>query len=283
MKSQEGYFKGDSGIRLYFQLWQTSNTKTDKGLVCITHGQGEHSESYHRVRDQLLQDQWSVIAWDLRGHGRSAGARGEAPSFDHYVRDYQCFLDQAVEPLEAYRKKQKIYLAHSLGGLIHLKLFINQPELAAQKQVLSSPLLGLDIPFVSLDSPWARRALEWIPRLQMSEGLAAELCSRDLEIQIEYRKDILRHTRLSTRVITQAIDAAARVQERAPLITGTILLLAPERDPIVDTKASLKFFKNIGSKNKVLKVYPQRRHELFNDLGREEVFKDMLDFLNTKA
>jgi len=277
MKSQEGYFKGDGGIRLFFQFWESPSPK---GLVCITHGQGEHTESYHRLRDQLLQDRWSVIAWDLRGHGRSAGGRGDAPSFDHYVRDYQCFLEQVVEPLEAYAKLQKIYLAHSLGGLIHLKLFINQPELAAQKQVLSSPLLGLDLPFVSLDGAWMRRALEWIPRLQMNEGLAAELCSRDPEIQNEYRKDILRHTRLSTRVITQAIDAAKRVQERAPLVIGALLLLAPERDPIVDTKASLRFFKNIGSKNKVLKVYPQRRHELFNDLGREEVFKDLLDFLN---
>jgi len=41
--------------------------------------------------DRLNLPECAIFAWDARGHGRSPGVRGDAPSFGALVRDLDCF------------------------------------------------------------------------------------------------------------------------------------------------------------------------------------------------
>ena len=66
---REGHFKGFGDCDLYYQSW-TLGENTNATFV-ITHGIGEHSESYHHTATALAKKGYAVYGWDLRGHGRS--------------------------------------------------------------------------------------------------------------------------------------------------------------------------------------------------------------------
>ncbi len=188
MIRREGYFKGDGGAKLFYQLWTPPEPK---GLLTITHGQGEHSESYARVVEALRPLSWEIIAWDLRGHGRSDGVRGAAGSFDSYVRDYECFIHEIVEK---HREGRKLaHLAHSLGGLIHLKVFLANTELRARPQILSSPLLGLSMPVTAHRNPFVKNLARLLPKFTVSDDFTNELLTRDPAVAAEFKRDPLRH------------------------------------------------------------------------------------------
>jgi alpha-beta hydrolase superfamily lysophospholipase len=54
----------------------------------------------------------------------------------------------------------------------------------------------------------------------------------------------------------------------------------PDQDPVVGSETSQKLFQKLGSEIKVLKIYPERMHEIYNDIGRDEVFADIKKFLS---
>lgn len=276
MDNHEGFFKGDGGARLFMQSW-TPRKGPIKGTLTITHGQGEHSDSYLRVVQALSSLSFRIIAWDLRGHGKSEGERGFAPSFDSFVRDYECFLKEAGKLFVP--KKPIVHLGHSMGGLIHLKYALSNTELSERVHVLSSPFLGLNLPPQVTHSSLIASLVQSIPRLNFGSAISAELCTRDTKIQDEFVKDPLRHAKLAGHLVVQAIEAMDMVQARAKALSGPLMLMIPEKDPIVDSEASRKFFAAAGSSKKIKKEYLGRRHEIFNDLGREEVFADLIEFL----
>jgi alpha-beta hydrolase superfamily lysophospholipase len=276
MINHEGFFKGDGGARLFFQSWSPKKGEP-KGTLTITHGQGEHSECYLRVAQALLPLSWRIIAWDLRGHGRSEGERGNAPSFDTFVRDYECFLAEAQSLITP--KTPVVHLGHSMGGLIHLKYALSSPEILEHPHVLSSPFLGLNFPEKVTHSGIVANLIQLIPKFNFGISLSAELCTRDPKVQEEFLSDPLRHAKLAGHLVVQAIEAMDMVKARAAALSGPLLLMIPEKDPIVDSEASRKFFAAAGSAKKIKKEYLGRRHEIFNDLGREEVFADLIEFL----
>ncbi|MES2965697.1 MAG: alpha/beta fold hydrolase, partial [Bdellovibrionota bacterium] len=73
IERREGHFKSNAesfaeDVELFFQSWTTPESR---GTLVVTHGISEHSEAYAKTADDLCKLGWNVIAWDLRGHGRS--------------------------------------------------------------------------------------------------------------------------------------------------------------------------------------------------------------------
>jgi alpha-beta hydrolase superfamily lysophospholipase len=58
------------------------------------------------------------------------------------------------------------------------------------------------------------------------------------------------------------------------------LMQVSESDPVISTPEVLKFFASLPYGKKTLKTYKDRKHEIYNDLGREEVFEDIREFLS---
>ena len=58
-----------------------------KGCVIVIHGAGEYAERYDEFAKFLNQNQLSVYCVDLRGYGKSGGARAYVKSLDIYAED----------------------------------------------------------------------------------------------------------------------------------------------------------------------------------------------------
>jgi alpha-beta hydrolase superfamily lysophospholipase len=83
------------GLKLYFQCWQTDQDQ--KGIICLVHGLGEHSGRYTHWAGLLNQAGYSVLTYDLRGHGKSEGQRGHIFSFNEFIEDSDLLLEEATE------------------------------------------------------------------------------------------------------------------------------------------------------------------------------------------
>ena len=59
----------------------SNQLKSDKGVLLITHGMGEHANRYSEMASFFTKEGFTVIAFDIRGHGLSGGKRGHTPGY----------------------------------------------------------------------------------------------------------------------------------------------------------------------------------------------------------
>ena len=271
----EAFFKGLHDTKLFYQIWKP---KVSKGSLVITHGQSEHSECYLRLIAALEGLDLTIYAWDLRGHGRSEGKRGYAEKFTDYKDDLVVFLKH-LQSVHAVDPKKTTLLSHSMGGLIQTLTLCENPNLGFSSQVLASPMFGVavdvpiykDIGALVFDQLW--------PTMTMGNEISFANLTRDIEIQREYQKDVLRHGKISAGVYLGSIIAMEGLRKSVSVIRIPTLLQIPEKDPVVDSEQARKIFALLGSKDKTKIEYPDRMHELYNDFGRDLVYKDLIAFL----
>ena len=91
MKQAESKFRGAGGVELYSQSWQPDNAA--RGVILLVHGFGEHSGRYNYLVEHLLPRGYAVHGFDLRGHGRSPGARGHINHWDELRDDVRAFVN----------------------------------------------------------------------------------------------------------------------------------------------------------------------------------------------
>lgn len=276
-KRSEGFFKGYQDINLFFQIWDNPEAR---GTVIITHGHGEHSESYHRLIKAFENDKWSFYGWDLRGHGRSEGRRGYVAEFDDYCKDYKIFLDQVLQN-EKVRQGPVILFCHSMGALIQLKTLIRNPDISTTAIVVSSPLLGLSVPVPLYKSKGAVLLKNILPQFTMGNELSNDMLTRDLDVIREFEQDALRHTRMSPGAFLGILDSCEYVHPRAIDIKKPALFILAESDPVVSTPDARAFYEKMGSARKEIYIYSDAKHELINDIIRNTVFADIKKFLDS--
>ncbi|MBX3040809.1 MAG: lysophospholipase [Bdellovibrionaceae bacterium] len=275
-RRHEGFFEGHDGISLFFQVWENPAAK---GTILITHGQGEHSECYHRVVDFFKDGQWNFFAWDMRGHGRSEGKRGYAANFEDYVFDYRIFLDLILKD-KRVAGRPLVLMSHSMGGLVQLKTLAHQ-SLPIVAQTCSAPFLGLAFTPPGWKDTGARFLNRIYPEITMWNEIKHTQLTRDPEVIREYEQDVLRHDRISPGVYLGFQPAFDDVAHHASSIQVPTLMQLPEEDPVVSTPTSRTFFERLGAKDKELRVYGNgARHEIFNDLERQQAMTDLKNFVD---
>ncbi len=91
MKHSEFKLNTFDGLELFGQSWQPE--LSPKAVVCLVHGLGEHIGRYVHVVDRLTKAGYIILAFDLRGHGKSPGPRGHSPSYEAFMWDISTLLE----------------------------------------------------------------------------------------------------------------------------------------------------------------------------------------------
>jgi len=269
------------GLTLFFRWASPPPEAPPNGaLVLITHGFGEHSARYWHVRDALLARGFTVAAYDLRGHGRSTGRRGDAPAFAAFLEDMALVLRHARHhPSLPEGGARRVFLfGHSLGGLLTLR-FLEENGTAVDGAVVASPWIRL-----AFEPPWwkravARLALRLCPGIRMVTGMNPARLSRDQAFLAAMPDLHLSHHTLSARLYHEILLACGEARSRAGAITVPLLLLHGQKDPVTSWRATSALFETLPGPDKILKLYPDTLHETHNDLEREQVLADVTAWL----
>ena len=225
---------------------------------------------------------WNVVAWDLRGHGRSEGKRGFVGAFNDYARDLGALL-QFLESSDRL-KKDFALVGHSMGGLITLRHLLGESdaEPIPRAVVLSSPLIGIGVAVPAIKDLAARFFSRALPSLTLHNEIRYDELTRDPDRLKGYDTDPLRHDKISPGLYLGMIESCEYVKLRAERLKLPILIQAAGKDKIVSLPAIRDFYEKIGSIDKGLVVYDESYHEIYNDLDREMVFRDMNAFLEPR-
>lgn len=272
----EGSLKSFDLTELFFQLW---SVEKPMGTLVITHGLAEHSECYHPFARHLQAEGWECYGLDLRGHGRSEGKRGYVHNFSDYVADLKAVVEMVVQE----RKNKQVPLilfGHSMGGLISTLLALEWKTPPYQALTLSSPLYEISLPVPAIKDYAAKFLLNWLPTVTLHNELKYSDLTRDEAMLKTYPQDVLRHDKISPAVYFGMIEGFKTVSAGASQLDLPVLMQLAGVDNIVSTPAAQDVFAQLPSKRKVLQLYPESRHEIYNDLDRDQAFADLRKFIN---
>jgi alpha-beta hydrolase superfamily lysophospholipase len=300
MLHEEEKFRTFDTRPLYAQHWLPEDAP--QANLVVVHGLGEHSGRYEDFAAWFVPLGYAVHAFDLRGHGKSWGTRGHVNRWGEFREDVRVFLAKVHErapdlPL--------FLLGHSMGGLIVLNYVLHyaaagpyahrasgeNPPLDRLMGVVSSApalALGEDVsPGLVLITRFLSRVL---PKLQLPNGLDAEGLSHNAEVVQAYREDPLVHGVISARFGAVLARTMSWTMAHAGAWPADLPLLMVHggADPICPAEASERFRVNarasgaVGDLRLTRKVYPGYFHEVFNEVGREQVLQDVAAWLDER-
>ncbi|MGW8265160.1 MAG: alpha/beta hydrolase [Longimicrobiales bacterium] len=268
--TREGKIMAAEATELAWRIWEASEPRAS---VLLVHGLGEHSGRYRPLAEVLAAREISVFTFDLRGHGRSQGERGDVSAFPRFLEDLLVMEEVMTAELP---QSPRFLLGHSLGGLIALERLRTLGE-GFVGAVFSAPWLAVAQP------GWLRRfgrALGWLfPRIPVPGGLGPSRLTRDPGVAEAWRNDPLIHTRVTGGLFREA-ERVQRELLRSGLASSTpLLFLVPTADRVVDAGVTLDFVPRIVGGQVDLVILEGGLHEPFNDLGREEVLQTVADWM----
>jgi lipase len=110
-------------MKLHVHEWGTPDAPP---VVCL-HGITAHGGRFRRLAEERLVDRFHVVAFDLRGHGRSSW---EPPwSFATHV-------DDVLETLDALGVEPGAWIGHSFGARLILELAGREPQRISRAALL---------------------------------------------------------------------------------------------------------------------------------------------------
>lgn len=280
--SQDWMHAARDGTRLFVRSSDPAVRSSDstqgaaRGSILLTHGMGEHSGRYAHVVRHLTAAGLRVLTWDLRGHGRSEGRRGD-------IRDYSLLIDDLLEvwSLASSGPRPHFLYGHSLGGQITLNFAVrHKPDAAGL--IITSPWLRLAFVPPRWKVSLARIAAHVWPSFTQNTDVVPTRLSRDLDFLMALPDPHLVHHRMSARMYQALTAGAIRAGRDAIELPYPILLVHGGHDPVTSVSATKQFFRALRSQDKSLVIVPKALHETHNDLCRDSVLSQITAWLDAR-
>jgi alpha-beta hydrolase superfamily lysophospholipase len=292
--------QGADGSLVRYRRWLPDGDV--RGTVQLVHGASEHSGRYRRLAGALTARGFGVWAMDLRGHGRTAESTGIGRfgglGVDTVLDDVDA-LHLVIA--EQHRGVPRVLLGHSMGSIIALaSAERNGADLAGL--VLSGPIgvapqladsvtaleeaVALGAADNALDALGAfnekfepaRTRYDWLSRdpEQVDAYITDPLSGDEMPLTVAYAAGVF-----ALAVGAATPEAVGALPDGLP-----VLLLSGQRDPVggddaVQVTALAQLFTERGLSVEQ-HVYPDARHEVFNETNREEVVGDLMSWLESR-
>lgn len=293
------------GVRLYVHRWLPENSP--KAVVQIAHGMAEHGGRYARLAAALTAAGYAVYANDHRGHGRTARAAEDLGFITHrdgwrkwvddlWLLNRRIAADHPGVPI--------ILLGHSMGSFLAQQFISEHGESLAG--VVLSGSTGKPTPLAIAGRLIARverlrlgprgrspllHALAFGPMNRAFEPVRTPfdwLSSDAAEVDNYAADPMCGNFRASVQLWIDLLDgwghlskpsSIARIPKRLP-----IYIIGGRRDPVSGNSKGLEklvaVYRNAGLERVTHRFYPEARHELFNEINRDEVTRDLIAWLD---
>ena len=277
-----------------------------KGVVQIVHGMCEYKERYEGFIDYLTQNGYIVFAHDHRGHGGSVTANENLGYFGD--KKGEAIVDDAALVTDEIRRLHPVLsvtlFGHSMGSLV-VRAYIQKYEEKIDKLIVcGSPsknsLAGFGLMLNGVIS--AFRGKKYRSRLMANastgggddkfpgEGKNAWL-TRDKTVVEKYNADEKCNFVFSCNGFSNLLHLVKNAYKKkkypAKHSDLPIFFMAGADDHVIGSEkkwlAAQQFLRDVGYKNVTGKLYPKMRHEILNELGKEEVYADALAFIEKSA
>lgn len=291
----------DRTVTLHTSIWEPEGTP--KGIIQIIHGVAEYVARYDAFASYCANLGYLVVGEDHPGHGQTAKGQTLGYLAGGWMGTVKG-IHQVYETIhQMYPEIPYFMLGHSMGSfllrtflftyhvplagavisgtgwlpafILPLGLAVCKEEALRLGESASSPLLE-GMMFGGYNKKFApnRTTHDWLSTdsAVVDTYVADPLCGFPVTIQL--CREMLQGLRM-----IQNKDNLNRMPKDLP-----IYFFAGEQDPVGDMGAGVlkcaKAFKVIGMKDVSYKLYPGMRHEALNEIGKERVYQDLINWLD---
>lgn len=273
-QTSEGTFPTWDGTELFYRYWRP-RADSNKALILIHRGH-EHSGRLDELfRDLQLEDFWG-FAWDARGHGKSPGERGNAPSFDCLVKDLDAFVKYVGQKYNIPVENMAV-VSNSVGSVI-ASTWVHDYAPRIRVLVLAAPAFRIRL-YVPLAIPGLRLLQKINDKASISSYVKSKMLTHDPQQAKKYDEDKLITRNISVNILLGLHDTATRVMSDAGAIFTPTLLLSAGSDWVVENSAQKKFFESLSSSVKQMYVYPGFYHAIFFEKDRQKPIEKTREFI----
>ncbi len=257
------YFKTKSGDDLYYYSWSCG--KELKKIVLGIHGMASHGIFYIQVADQLIPDNITVYALDLKHHGKSSGKKGDIDNFEEIidqVGEFILFLKQKHEDIPIF------LMGMSLGCTVAINYSVLFPNIINGLILMAPPVKTiLHLTFRDfIESPYYLLTYLFFrgkPVIDLTKRHS--LCSRN-PWRIKYDEiDKLHLKKISLRYLLQGNEWDKKAHDNANKISCPVLILQGTADHTVSYEGVEEFYNKILYDDKKLVELKGAYHCLFSD------------------
>lgn len=278
-----------------------------KAIVQIVHGIGEYVERYDELAEFLNVQGILVVAEDHMGHGKSIGGDGITGYFTGgWFAAAEDSYHLLTETMAEFPGVPYVLLGHSMGSFLARTILCQHPDSGISAAVIEGtgwqPQVMVSLgKFISgtvcklTDEKKPNRLLQWLyfgtynakiknPKTKF------DWLTRDQSIVAAYCADPLcGYTIASASLLRDMMDGIDYIQQSTNLAKMNkdlpVLFIAGEADPVGDygkgVAQTAEAFRKVGMTKVSLKLYPDCRHELHNELNRQEVIADLMHWIQS--
>lgn len=284
MAGGESVWEAPDGTRLPVAEWIPSGRC--RGVLLCVHGLGGAPGDFEPVGERMSAGGFPVVALTVRGQGLDPDPRRRGHQMEPSVigRDLVGLMEDGMA---RYSGLPVYFLGESLGALLVANALVRERKLRERVRgvIFSAPVVALARENPRLVKVLLRAIAGMAPRLRFrhswfvtGKGRAPQV-SRDPE-WVERQKSgpqyIPAFTVNMLSRVGELIDSSERMAEA---VTVPSLVLAAGRDVFVRVEQVEGWYRRLASPDKMLNVYPDAYHVLWNDWDRERVLADMEDWL----
>ena len=271
------------GTALAHYRWAPPAATPDAGALLLVHGLGEHARRYDHVAAALTALGVEVHAFDLRGFGRSGGARATLPHAHALLDDVALQFARLRDARRAAGDaRAPMVLGHSMGGGIVARA-VTGGWIAPRAMVLSSPAL---VPRMAAVERWAAVVGSRLaPMVRLPSRLPMARLSHDPAVVAAAATDPDMHDRVTPRLVAFMLDAGRAAIADAPRCTVPTLLQVAGDDAFVDPAGAERFHARLPAGVGTLRRYDALHHEIYNERAddRRVVLADLADWMRARA
>ena len=302
MNVQESFVTALDGSEIYLRKWLPEGEP--KGIIQLAHGMTEHAGVYTDFIAALLEAGYGVYAHDHKGHGKTVKREEDYGHFKPNVGWNEAVSD-VIFVSETIRKEQTcplFLLGHSIGSFLSRRAVqlkgelydgflisgtggnpgflgsighkVATIEMKLRGAKTKSPMLNF-LSFGNFNSHFKpnRTKFDWLSsdNSQVDKYIADPLCGFICTTSF-YRE-------LFSGVLeVNKLEEFKKTPQNLP-----IHIFSGDRDPVGDMGKGVKEvyenYKKCGVKDVTLRLYENGRHEMFHEVNRDEVFKDLISWL----
>ena len=305
MGREEFKFKAKEDTDIYYYRWLMQKESSAKGVILLLHGMAEHSLRYGEFANYLNQHGFIVYAPDHRGHGKTGIAMDRLGYFGKDGWDLP--IDDIHILLKTIKSNHVdlpvILFGHSMGSIL-ARTCVSEYGSEFDGVVLSGTSNGVGsftrkfgLGFSKLvskihgpkkKSPFLQ--VVFFGRYNSKFGLDSpvEWLTRDKDVIKEYIDDDLCGFICTGSFYADMLDGINRNAkiENVKKVPSDLpmYIFSGTMDPVgnytKDVKETYRLYKEVANLEDVkIKLYKDARHEMLNELNKEEVYDDVLKWV----
>lgn len=306
MKIKEYHFPSATGVCEICGSMFLPDDNEVKAVLAVHHGMAEHKKRYHDFFQYLTSNGVAVFMHDMANHGKSnqnsdlTGYFGNKNGYKCLVKDFKTTFDMARN---AYPDKKLIVMGHSMGSFIVrcFTAWYNDSQfdaaiymgtgganpVAALGDKITSAVAKLSgytskskmldkMAFGTYNDKFEKRTpFDWLSRdnAQVDKYIADSECG--FLFSAQGMNDLIK------------LNSAANTDEWYESVPKDIpiLLISGDMDPVGDYgKGVIEIYDRLlesGHSKTLIKLYSLGRHEVLNEINNDEVYSDLLSFIES--